>query len=89
MTADALTDLHTAAEAYLVGLLEDANLVTIHARRVTLQPRDIHIVHRLRGGRCWIVRRRRVPSSASRVRRAASKRSGVLFEILIQIGGML
>ena len=47
--ADALTTLHTAAEAYLVGLLEDANLVTIHARRVTLQPRDIHIIRRLRG----------------------------------------
>ena len=49
VTADALTALHTAVEAYLVGLLEDANLVTLHARCVTLQPRDIQIVRRLRG----------------------------------------
>ncbi len=47
--ADALTALHMAAEAYLVGLLEDANLATIHAKRITLQPRDIQIVHHLRG----------------------------------------
>ena len=47
--ADALTALHTAAEAYLMGLLEDANLATIHAKCVTLQPRDIQIVRRLRG----------------------------------------
>ena len=41
--------LHTAAEAYLVGLLEDANLITLHSHRVTLQPKDIQLAHRIRG----------------------------------------
>ncbi len=31
------------------AIIEDANLVTIHARHVTLQPRNIQIVRRLRG----------------------------------------
>ncbi len=44
-----MTALHTAAEAYLVGLLEDANLITLHSRRVTLQPKDIQLACRIRG----------------------------------------
>ena len=48
-TKGAIEALHEASEAYLVGLLEDANLITIHARRVTLQPRDIQLARRIRG----------------------------------------
>ena len=33
--------LQEAAEAYLVGLLEDTNLCAIHATRVTIMPTDI------------------------------------------------
>ncbi len=46
---EALTALHTAAEAYLVGLLEDANLIMLHSRHVTLQPKDIQLACRIRG----------------------------------------
>ena len=35
--------LQEAAEAYLVGLLEDSNLCAIHAKRVTIMPRDIQL----------------------------------------------
>ena len=35
--------LQEAAEAYLVGLMEDANLYTIHAKRVTIMPKDIQL----------------------------------------------
>ncbi len=49
ITGDALTALHTSAEAYLVGLLEDANLITLHSRRVTLQLKDIQLARRIRG----------------------------------------
>ena len=35
--------LQEAAEAYLVGLLEDTNLCAIHARRVTIMPKDIQL----------------------------------------------
>ncbi|KAE8099585.1 hypothetical protein FH972_017556 [Carpinus fangiana] len=33
--------LQEAAEAYLVGLFEDTNLCAIHAKRVTIMPKDI------------------------------------------------
>ena len=33
--------LQEAAEAFLVGLMEDANLWAIHAKRVTIMPKDI------------------------------------------------
>ena len=45
----ALEALQEAAEAYLVGLFEDTNLCAIHARRVTIMPRDIQLARRIRG----------------------------------------
>ncbi|KAM6472485.1 histone H3-like centromeric protein A isoform 1-T2 [Liasis olivaceus] len=45
----ALLALQEAAEAFLVHLLEDAYLCTIHARRVTLYPKDIQLARRIRG----------------------------------------
>lgn len=47
----ALSALQEAAEAYLVYLFEDTNLCCIHARRVTIMPRDIQLVRRLRNER--------------------------------------
>ena len=35
--------LQEASEAYLVGLLENANLCTVHAKRVTIMPKDIQL----------------------------------------------
>ena len=43
--------LQEAAEAYLVGLFEDTNLCAIHAKRVTIMPKDIQLAHRIRGER--------------------------------------
>ena len=43
--------LQEAAEAYLVQLLEDSNLCTIHAKRITIQPKDIQLVRWIRGER--------------------------------------
>ena len=45
----ALSALQEASEAYLVGLFEDTNLCTIHARRVTIMPKDIQLARRIRG----------------------------------------
>ena len=45
----AILALQEAAEAYLVGLFEDTNLCAIHANRVTIQPKDIHLARRIRG----------------------------------------
>lgn len=48
-TPDALLALQTAAEAYIVSLFEDAYLCSLHANRVTLMPKDIHLARRIRG----------------------------------------
>ena len=41
--SEAIMALQEASEAYLVGLLEDANLCTVHAKRVTIMPKDIQL----------------------------------------------
>ena len=48
-TADAIKAFQEAAEAYLVGIFKDTNLCAIHAKRVTIQPKDIQLARRLRG----------------------------------------
>lgn len=46
-----ITLLQEASEAYLVGLFEDTNLCAIHAKRVTIMPKDIQLARRIRGER--------------------------------------
>ena len=41
--------LQEAAEAYFVSLFDDTNLCTIHARRVTIMPKDIQLARRIHG----------------------------------------
>jgi len=45
----AVLALHEASEAYMVGMFEDTNLCALHAKRVTIMPRDILLARRLRG----------------------------------------
>nr|XP_017200935.2 histone H3.3A-like [Oryctolagus cuniculus] len=45
----AIGALQEASEAYLVGLFEDTNLCAIHAKRVTIMPKDIQLARRIRG----------------------------------------
>ena len=47
----AILALQESAEAYLVGLLEDSNLCAMHAKRVTIMPKDIQLAQRIRGER--------------------------------------
>ena len=47
----AIMALQEASEAYLVGLLEDSNLCAVHAKRVTIMPKDIQLARRIRGER--------------------------------------
>ena len=49
--SSALLALQEAAEAYHVGLFEDTNLCAIHAKRVTIMPKDIQLARRIRGER--------------------------------------
>jgi len=49
--SSAVIALQEASEAYLVGLFEDTNLCAIHAKRVTIMPKDIQLARRIRGER--------------------------------------
>lgn len=45
----ALMALQEAAEAYLIHLFEDAQLLAVHAKRVTIMKQDIQLARRIRG----------------------------------------
>ena len=47
-TGTSILATQEASEAYLVGLFEDTNLCAIHAKRVTIMPKDIQITRRIR-----------------------------------------
>ena len=49
--SSAVLALQEASEAYLVGLFEDTNLCAIHAKRVTIMPKDILLAKKIRGDR--------------------------------------
>ena len=49
--SSAILALQESAEAYLVGIFEDTNLCAIHAKRVTILPKDMQLARRIRGER--------------------------------------
>ena len=49
--ASAIATLQEASEDYLVKLFEDTNLCAIHAKRVTIMPKDIQLARRIWGER--------------------------------------
>ncbi|XP_042355401.1 nucleolar protein dao-5-like [Plectropomus leopardus] len=62
--SSAVMALQEASEAYLVGLFEDTNLCAIHAKRVTIMPKDIQLARRIRGERRREPRRGAAPLPA-------------------------
>jgi len=46
----AIQALQEAAEAFLVQLFEDVNICAIHAKRVTIMPKDMTLARRIKGG---------------------------------------
>ncbi|KAK4853374.1 hypothetical protein QYF36_008223 [Acer negundo] len=49
--SSAVVALQEAVKVYLVVLFEDTNLCAIHAKRVTIMPKDIQLARRIRGER--------------------------------------
>ena len=49
--ASAIQALQEATEAYMVSLFEDTNMAAIHAKRVTIMPKDLALARRIRGER--------------------------------------
>jgi histone H3 len=47
--SSAILALQEASEGYLTSLFEDTNLCAIHAKRVTIFPKDIKLARRIRG----------------------------------------
>ncbi|KAL4447997.1 hypothetical protein ABPG75_005216 [Micractinium tetrahymenae] len=48
-TVEAMMALQEATEDFIVHLLEDCNLCAIHAKRVTIMPKDMQLARRIRG----------------------------------------
>ena len=47
-TSDAIFALQEASKVFLMNLIEDANLCTIHQNRMTIHPKDYALVMRMR-----------------------------------------
>ena len=47
--ASAVLALQEAAETYLTSVFQDSNLCAIHAKRVTVMPKDLQLARRIRG----------------------------------------
>jgi histone H3 len=47
----AILALQEASEIYLTHLFEDTNLCAIHAKRITIMPKDMQLARRIRGER--------------------------------------
>ncbi|CAO3601148.1 unnamed protein product, partial [Absidia cylindrospora] len=45
---DVFDMLQETAESYMVSLFQDTNLIANHAKRITIQPKDMHLAQRLR-----------------------------------------
>ncbi|XP_055337116.1 uncharacterized protein LOC129587402 [Paramacrobiotus metropolitanus] len=69
----AIGALQEASEAYLVGLFEDTNLCAIHAKRVTIMPKDIQLARRIRGERAEMVRTKQTAGGQAPRKQLATK----------------
>ncbi|XP_041451247.1 histone H3.v1-like [Drosophila obscura] len=74
--SSAVMALQEASEAYLVGLFEDTNLCAIHAKRVTIMPKDIQLARRIRGELVTSASPVAAPPVAAEKKVAAKKASG-------------
>ena len=49
LQSTAVLALQEAGETFFVGLMEQSNLCAIHAKRITIMPKDIQLARRIRG----------------------------------------
>ncbi|XP_032998515.1 uncharacterized protein LOC117043002 [Lacerta agilis] len=79
--SSAVMALQEASEAYLVGLFEDTNLCAIHAKRVTIMPKDIQLARRIRGERT-----RELQITGAAIQNVQRARDAIISEV--QCGGL-
>ena len=69
----AIAALQEAAENFIVGFFEDVNLLAVHAKRVTVMPRDSRLALQIRGDHYqWRI----TPEDAARHERHNKRREG-------------
>ena len=68
----AIAALQEAAESFIVGLFKDVNLLAVHAKRVTVMPRDIRLALRRRDHYCWRI----TPEDAAQYERHNKRTEG-------------
>ncbi|XP_039591854.1 uncharacterized protein LOC120515170 [Polypterus senegalus] len=71
--SSAVMALQESSEAYLVGLFEDTNLCAIHAKRVTIMPKDIQLARRIRGERAFMPEPKAAPAPKKGSKKTVSK----------------
>ncbi|GAA53112.1 histone H3 [Clonorchis sinensis] len=82
--SSAVSALQEASEAYLVGLFGDTNLCAIHAKRVTIMPKDIQLARRIRGTNlachkyCYTTRRKHDTSRLPKPKQEQSRCRGLV-----------
>ncbi|XP_034084933.1 uncharacterized protein LOC117554592 [Gymnodraco acuticeps] len=81
--SSAVMALQESSEAYLVGLFEDTNLCAIHAKRVTIMPKDIQLARRIRGERAKAIMsgRGKTGGKARAKAKTRSSRAGLQFPV--------
>ena len=82
---DAKEALREAAQAYLVGLFEDTNSCAIHAKRVTIMPKDMQLAIKIRRDRVAHpnkpkVRKRRLPTRNAPMRWSLKKSNKIAIQ---------
>ena len=77
----AILATQTAAEDYLTVQLEDANVCALHSKRVTVMPKDIQLVRRIKGEEAVITNRNSVAAIYKHSNDAEKKREAELEKI--------
>jgi len=50
-SSQALLAVQEASECYLTGLFDDCQSLALHAKRITIMPKDMQLARRIRGER--------------------------------------
>ncbi|XP_058811213.1 uncharacterized protein LOC131676106 [Topomyia yanbarensis] len=82
--SSAVMALQEASEAYLVGLFEDTNLCAIHAKRVTIMPKDIQLARRIRGERAYTRKHNTIVEMAPKASGKAVKKAGKATKAIVK-----
>ena len=93
-TVDALKAIHEGSETFLITILEYGNLAAIHSGRVTIMPRDIQLMMKIKELTAAYKSDQPLTGKQAQERREAkeydgNKRNEILMELRFQRGKMI